>query len=198
MKNSRNKSEKLLDAIGLIDDEFLSEAYETDSAEKLKEIQRNEKKILFSLRTARHLASLAACIVIIISAFYLIPWINTRNLGIGDESSDAQVGQIPGDPPAEETNQAAVSSPAPVISSVAEVASHPEVIYPAPADKDLYENDGIEGEHENLEASREEESSEESPPEELCEDGSIPNDGDDLLRYAIIIPRGCTFSSPTT
>ena len=194
MKDSRSKSEKLLDAMGLIDDEFLSEAYETDSAEKLKEIQRNEKKILFSLRTLRNIASLAACITIIISAFYLIPWINTRNLGIGSESSDAQEGQIPGDPPAEETNQAAVSSQAPVISSVAEVASRPENIYPAPIDKDLQENAG---EHENLEASREEESSEESPPEELCEDASLPND-DDLLKYAIIIPRSCCFSDPVT
>ena len=195
MKESKTESEKLLDAMGLIDDEFLSEAYETDSPKKLKELKKKEKLSLLSLRAARSIASLAACIVIVISAFYLVPWINSQNLGIGDESSNSADGQIPNDPPTVETHKAVVSSPAPLISSVAEVAPSPEAPSPVtPTDKEPAENCG---KQEDLEASREEESSEESAPEELCDGEILPENAEDILKYSVIIPRICDFSSPS-
>lgn len=104
MKNKLSQSERLSDALGNIDDSLLLEAYDIDSADKLK---RESRKALCSRERIRKLASLAACIILLVGAASVIPYLRHIN----DKRLPAN------------TDGSAISSPAsPLISSTPEVS----------------------------------------------------------------------------
>lgn len=104
MKNNLSRSERLSDALGNIDDSLLLEAYDIDSADKLK---RASRKALCSRERIRKLASLAACIILLVGAASVIPYLRHIN----DKHLPAN------------TDGSAISSPAsPLISSTPEVS----------------------------------------------------------------------------
>ena len=116
MNDKQDKAIRLLDALGELDSKALTEAFETDSADKLRAKVR--KNGFTSPRQLRRIASLAACLIIVISALSLFPIIDTHGLPIGGESQndgEPPEVQLPEVAPAETSKAGA----APVISSVA-------------------------------------------------------------------------------
>lgn len=92
MKELRSREERLLDAIGQIDDDILLEAYSTDSRQRLAAAGRGR----LSQRNIRQLSSLVACLLILSAALVpLTALTRNRSPVENGKSEGVHTGQLP-------------------------------------------------------------------------------------------------------
>ena len=124
MNDKKILNDEMIDALGMIDDTFLIEAEEIDSAEKLKALANTDSGHFSTVKLIRRVSSLAACIIVILAVISLLPHINLPGLPIGEESEKQDPPVLaPAESSDNETRAPAISTAAPIVSSPAPVIS---------------------------------------------------------------------------